>query len=222
VVPNVVAGFSPPCLFTPCQCSFYSRRNRFGGILCAHLLGGFGGCFSRETCVRTRVDTQLIERCVQDDQAAWKDLVSRYKRLVYSIAYTLCPDPEDASDVFQQVWLELYKQLPDLRDVESLPVWLITVTRRSALAVRRSHRPSEPLNGDPPDLSHRLAMIEKEHALEQAMGRLPERCRRLIDLLYFTAEEPSYAEIAKQMGMPVASIGPTRARCLEKLRKLMR
>ncbi|PYS28217.1 MAG: hypothetical protein DMG11_13470 [Acidobacteria bacterium] len=59
------------------------------------------------------------------------------------------------------------------------------------------------------------------NALEQALGRLPDRCRRLIELLYFTAEEPTYAEIAEEMGMPVASIGPTRARCLEKLKKLL-
>ncbi len=172
--------------------------------------------------MKSRVDIELIERCVKDDQAAWKDLVFRYRRLVYSIAYTLCPDPEDASDVFQQVWMELYKHLSDLRDVGALPVWLITVTRRTALALRKSRRLAEEhLNEDPPDLSHRLALIESEHALEQALGRLPDRCRRLIELLYFTSEEPTYAEIAEEMGMPVASIGPTRARCLEKLKKLL-
>jgi len=171
--------------------------------------------------VRTSVDIELIERCVKDDQAAWKDLVYRYRRLVYSIALTICPDPEDAADVFQQVWMELYKHLSDLRDVGALPVWLITVTRRCALALRKSRQAAEPLNEDPPDLSHRLALIESEYGLEQALGRLPERCRRLIDLLYFTAEEPSYIEIAETMGMPVASVGPTRARCLEKLKKLI-
>ncbi|PYS28216.1 MAG: hypothetical protein DMG11_13465 [Acidobacteria bacterium] len=93
--------------------------------------------------MKSRVDIELIERCVKDDQAAWKDLVFRYRRLVYSIAYTLCPDPEDASDVFQQVWMELYKHLSDLRDVGALPVWLITVTRRTALALRKSRRLAE-------------------------------------------------------------------------------
>jgi RNA polymerase sigma factor (sigma-70 family) len=118
--------------------------------------------------------------------------------------------------------MELYKHLSDLRDVGALPVWLITVTRRTALALRKSRRLAEEhLNEDPPDLSHRLALIESEHALEQALGRLPDRCRRLIELLYFTSEEPTYAEIAEEMGMPVASIGPTRARCLEKLKKLL-
>lgn len=170
--------------------------------------------------MRLRVDSQLIERCVQDDQEAWKDLVSRYRRLVYSVAYTLCPNTDDASDIFQQVWLEVYKHLSDLRDIEALPVWLITVTRRYAQALRKSRR-AEYLNEDPPDLSHHIALIDKQQALEQALGRLPDRCRRLIELLYFTSEEPSYAEIAAELQMPVASIGPTRARCLEKLKKLM-
>src|SRR5439155_20405830 len=128
----------------------------------------------------------------------------------------------DGAVAFEQVWMKPYRHRSDLRDVGALPVWLIRVTRRTALALRKSRRLAEEhLTEDPPDLSHRLALIESEHALEQALGRLPARCRRLIELLYFTAEEPTYAEIAEEMGMPVASIGPTRARCLEKLKKLL-
>ena len=66
-----------------------------------------------------RIDSELIERCLKGDQDAWKDLVKRYERLVYSIARTLCSDPEDISDVFQQVWLELYQQLADYRRREN-------------------------------------------------------------------------------------------------------
>ncbi len=115
----------------------------------------------------TRSDNELIQRCLGGDQDAWKDLISQYQRLVYSIANQFCPQPEDASDIFQQVWLALYQHLSELRNVQALPAWLITVTR------------------------------------------------------YFSTDEPSYVEIAKQMEMPVASIGPTRARCLERLRKLL-
>jgi RNA polymerase sigma factor (sigma-70 family) len=171
--------------------------------------------------VESRVDNDLIELCIKGDQSAWKDLVSRYQRLVYSIADTYCPHDEDASDVFQQVWMQLYLHLSDLRDVEALPAWLITVTRRCAYAVINSRRASEPLDEELPDLSQRVAMIEDEHALEQAMELLHERCRQLIDLLYFAPDEPSYVEIAEIMEMPVASVGPTRARCLQKLRKLI-
>ena len=171
--------------------------------------------------VQTSVDNKLIERCIKGDQAAWKDLVTRYQRLVYSVAHLLCPAEEDVSDIFQQVWLELYQQLADLRNVEALPAWLITVTRRRTYAFIRSRHSSEPVDEEMPDLSADFSQIEHEHTIERALGQLPDRCRKLIDLLYFDSREPSYSEIAQAMGMPEASIGPTRARCLEKMRKLI-
>lgn len=171
--------------------------------------------------VEIRVDAELIERCIRGDQEAWRDLVTQYQRLVYSVALTLCPLAEDASDVFQQVWMELYQHLADIRQIEALPAWLMTVTRRKSYAVLKARRRSEPLDEQQPDISGKLNRIEYEHALERALEKLPDRCRNLIDLLYFNVAEPSYAEIAETMNMPVASIGPTRARCLEKLRKML-
>ena len=167
------------------------------------------------------IDKDLIDRCIKGDQAAWKDLVARYERLVYSVALTFCSHADDASDVFQQVWMELYQHLSELRHVEAIPAWLITVTRRQAYKLVNSRRGSEPLDEDVPDTKQQLAHIEREHALERVLEQLPDRCRKLIDLLYFSADEPSYADISGKLGMPVASIGPTRARCLEKLRKLL-
>jgi RNA polymerase sigma factor (sigma-70 family) len=171
--------------------------------------------------VQSQIDADLIERCLKGDQAAWKDLVARYQRLVYSIAHMFCSNPDDVSDVFQQVWLELFQQLADLRNIEALPAWLITVTRRRSFAVLHPRYGSEPLEEDIPDLSERLAHVEREHSLERALDQLQDRCHRLIDLLYFDASEPSYSQISQTMGMPEASIGPTRARRLEKLRKLL-
>jgi RNA polymerase sigma factor (sigma-70 family) len=171
--------------------------------------------------VQPRIDTDLVERCLKGDQAAWNDLVVRYQRLVYSVAHLFCSKPEDVCDVFQQVWLELFQQLADLRNVEALPAWLMTVTRRRSYAMLHTRYGSEPLEGDIPDVSERLACVEREHSLERALEQLPERCRRLVHLLYFDVSEPTYSQISQTMGMPEASIGPTRARCLEKLRKLM-
>ena len=170
--------------------------------------------------VAVNVDKDLIERCRQGNQTAWKDLVVRYERLVYSVAMTFCPEA-DAADVFQQVWMELYQRLPELRHSEALPAWLITVTRRISYKVINSRRSSEPLDDNVPDIKQQLSNVEYEHELERALGQLGDRCRQLIDLLYFSADEPSYAEISNKLSMPVASIGPTRARCLEKLRKLL-
>jgi len=182
---------------------------------------GVAGPVNTMKKVQTGIDNDLIGRCVQGDQAAWKELVTRYQRLVYSVAYELCPPGEDVSDVFQQVWLELYQHLSELRNVEALPAWLITVTKRRTYALIRARKSSEPLDEEMPDVSAQLRNIEHEHTIERALAQLPDRCRKLIDLLYFDSREPSYVEIAHAMGMPEASVGPTRARCLEKLRKLI-
>ena len=171
--------------------------------------------------VVSNIEKELIDRCIKGDAAAWKDLVVRYERLVYSVALTFCSQPDDASDIFQQVWMELYQHLSDLRNVEALPAWLITVTRRQAFKLIRSRHDSEQLDEEVPDIKQQLTRIEREHALERALYQLPDRCRNLINLLYFSTDEPSYAEISGKLAMPVASIGPTRARCLEKLKKLL-
>jgi RNA polymerase sigma factor (sigma-70 family) len=88
--------------------------------------------------VQVRVDNDLIERCIKGDEAAWRDLVKRYQRLVYSVAHVICRQSDDVSDVFQQVWLDLYQSLSDLRNVEALPAWLITVTKRRSYAMSQS------------------------------------------------------------------------------------
>ena len=168
-----------------------------------------------------RVDHELIERCLKGDQDAWKVLIVRYQRLVYSVAHVICPNTDEVADVFQQVWLELYQQLAEVRNIEALPAWLITVTRRRSYATVGARNYSEPLDEEMPDVTEQLRKIEQEHMLERALEQLPERCRKLINLLYFDSKEPSYSEIGHSMGMPEASIGPTRARCLEKLRKLI-
>jgi RNA polymerase sigma factor (sigma-70 family) len=168
------------------------------------------------------IDSELVERCLKGDETAWTLLIDRYQRLIYSVARALCQDPDDTADVFQSTCLDLYKGLADLRDVKALPAWLITVTRRRAIAVLKARIPipavEEP---EPPASLDVVGAIEREHALELALDQCPERCRELINLLYFNANQPSYVDISEKLGIPVASIGPTRARCLDKLRKLL-
>jgi len=166
-------------------------------------------------------DSELVERCLAGDQSAWTELIARYQRLVYSVARALCPDPDDTADVFQYTCLDLYKGLKEVRDVKALPAWLITVTRRRAISVMRARIPvgsSDEAAIEPVDV---IRTIEHEHAVERALDLLSPRCRELINLLYFNASQPSYVDISNKLGMPVASIGPTRARCLDKLRKLL-
>ena len=96
--------------------------------------------------------------------------------------------------------MELHQQLAELRNVQALPAWLITVTRRRCYAMLRIGHPFEPLNDHLSDSSDRVGRIEREHTIERAVQQLPGRCRQLINLLYLDANAPSYGEIAKEMG----------------------
>ena len=166
-------------------------------------------------------DRELIAACLSGEQQAWTELISRYQRLIYSVAWRLCPQPEDCADVFQRVCMELYQGLGRIRNDQTLAAWLITVTRRSAYAVLRTRQPTVSVDEHEIVAGEEIRELEKEFALERAVTGLPDRCRNLIDALYFDVQEPSYEEISRRLGIPVPSIGPTRARCLEKLRKIL-
>jgi RNA polymerase sigma factor (sigma-70 family) len=171
-----------------------------------------------------RADTshrQLIESCLRGEQSAWTQLVAKYERLIYSVAHTLCPEMEDCADVFQRVCLALYQNLDRLRSDQVIPAWLTTVTRRQAYKVIRAKKPYAQIDENELLVQANVELIKEEFQIQLAIERLDDRCRRLIHLLYFDSNEPSYTEISAELGMPVASIGPTRARCLEKLRKLL-
>src|SRR6187399_1460199 len=164
-------------------------------------------------------DHDLIQACLRQDQDGWMQLIGRYQRLIYSVARSFCPLPEDTADIFQLVCLELHRSLHQVRNEATLSAWLITVTRRRAYAFLRAKKPLVPLEDYDAAVETHIHMLEKEYELDRAMCQLPERCERLLRLLYFAVDEPSYVDIARQMQMPVASIGPTRARCLEKLKR---
>ena len=166
-------------------------------------------------------DRELIASCLRGEQPAWSELIARYQRLIYSIARGLCPQPEDCADVFQRVCLELYQSLGKIRNDQTLPAWLITVTKRTSYAVLRARKSTIPIEEFEAGSDTKIQQIEKEFAVERAVAELPERCRSLIELLYLDVNEPSYENISQRLGMPVASIGPTRARCLEKLKKIL-
>ena len=164
---------------------------------------------------------QLIESCLRGEQRAWTQLVSKYERLIYSVAHALCPEPEDCADIFQRVCLALYQNLDRLRSDQIIPAWLTTVTRRQAYKVIRAKKPYRQIGEHELFVQTSVDRIREEFEVQLAIERLDQRCQRLIHLLYFDSKEPSYAEIAAELGMPVASVGPTRARCLDKLRKLL-
>jgi RNA polymerase sigma factor (sigma-70 family) len=177
----------------------------------------------------TLSDPELVSLCLEGDSLAWEALIMRYRRLIYSIPVKFYFSPADAADVFQAVCVKLIEHLQDLKDETKVSAWLITTTRRQCIHVKSlKYRESSTEDdfAEPADPSDGLEVIsiqsEQQQTVREAVAQLPERCRGLIEMLYFNTTDPTYEEISQALKMPVASIGPTRARCLEKLRTLLR
>jgi RNA polymerase sigma factor (sigma-70 family) len=177
-------------------------------------------------------DSDLINACRDGEEAAWEALVARYERLVYTIPSRYGLTPAEISDVFQSVWLALLKNLENLRQPDRIAAWLVTTTRRECWERRRGVNYEKVITSDLDDQITRakseepspdeiVATYEKHEALRRAMDQMDSRCRRLLRLLYFDPSIPSYADVATKLNMPIGSIGPLRARCLKKLRKIL-
>lgn len=168
-------------------------------------------------------DRDLLARCRSGDEEAWRLLVERYAPLILSIPRRYGLRAAQADDVFADVCLALVRALPNLRDPAALPQWLIRTTSRATWEAARKARvrpPDDlpPLTGAAPP-EELMSRLEEEQLVRDALSALPDRCRKLLTLLYFRAPTPSYDEVAKEMGMPRGSLGPTRSRCLERLRR---
>lgn len=178
-------------------------------------------------------DAALVARCRAGDESAWNALVQRYQRLVYAVARRGGLDEHAAGDVFQTVFARLLEHLPRLKQPERLQAWVVTTAKRETLAYRaRADRHQSIDDDDAPALEMQdggalpgeaLDDLQQLAELRWALERLDRRCATLLELLFRDAEdELGYDEIARRAGMPRGSIGPTRARCLDKLRSLWR
>lgn len=173
--------------------------------------------------------TPLVRRAADGDQAAWDALVERYTNLVWSVARSYRLSSADAGDVVQTTWLRLVENLGSVHDPERLPGWLATTARRECLRVlKRGGRELVGVLDDTaydvvdelaPTLDAAMLEHERDAALWVCFGQLTERCQRLLRVL-MAAEPPAYAQVSEAMGMPIGSIGPTRMRCLDRLREI--
>lgn len=166
---------------------------------------------------------ELLTRAAAGERAAWDALVDRFDRMVWSVARGFRLDEAAASDVAQTVWLRLIENVDRIQDPERLPGWLVTTCRREAMKVlKRGERdiPSDfeyDIADESPSLESMLIEDEESRAVMEAFGELDEECRQLLRLL--TVEPAlSYEEIAEAVGRPVGSLGPTRGRCIERLK----
>jgi len=172
----------------------------------------------------------LLHRAAAGDASAWDSLVDRYTNLLWSVARAHRLDTADAGDVVQTTWLRLVENLGRIQDPERLPGWLVTTARRECLRIlRRSGR--EIVGGaddlaiqvidDAPALDARLLADERDAALWRCFEQLTPRCQTLLRVL-MAADPPAYAQVSEALDMPVGSIGPTRGRCIDRLRELTR
>lgn len=166
----------------------------------------------------------LLERCRAGDASAWDELVRLHRRLVYSVPRGAGLAADACDDVFQETFAILLRRLPEIRSGDALPKWLATTARHVTLRRLRSERrradrdrarASEPVL-DAGDLESALERWERLSAVRDAFAALGERCRELLRLLLVEGTS-DYRSIGERLGMPVGSIGPTRARCMARL-----
>jgi RNA polymerase sigma factor (sigma-70 family) len=168
-------------------------------------------------------DGELVDACRAGDQLAWNALIRRHSPRLWAIARFNGLDTAAAEDVVQTAWSTLCRSLDRLDNDSAVSGWLSTVVKREAIraskAQRRTH-PSELLASELPLPDERLGERERVEALRRALAQLPAQSQALLGLLFSDAEL-SYEEIAKRIGRSVGSIGPTRARCLARLRAIL-
>ncbi|MCU0307123.1 MAG: sigma-70 family RNA polymerase sigma factor [Thermoleophilia bacterium] len=168
---------------------------------------------------------ELVGGAASGDRAAWERIVERFSGLVWAVVRSHRLGDADAADAFQTTWLRLVEHLGELREPDRLGSWLATTARRECLRTLRAGRRLVPVEdagadlvADVPDPDRALGLPARDRALMAALAEVSERCRRLLRLL-MADPAPSYREVGAALDMPIGSIGPTRERCLARLRE---
>jgi RNA polymerase sigma factor (sigma-70 family) len=173
--------------------------------------------------------TELVHAAVSGDQEAWEAIVARYAGLLWSVVRSYRVDETEAADVVQTTWLRLVQHLERIREPETLGAWLATTAHRESLRVPRlADRQRPTCDGDTLEAAEgrengpeaRALATEVNRVLWRCMGELPAHCQRILRML--TADPPiAYKQISATLNIPIGSIGPTRGRCLQRLRQLV-
>jgi RNA polymerase sigma factor (sigma-70 family) len=174
-----------------------------------------------------RSDTRLVKECLSGNEEAWSLLIEKYKALIYSIPVKYGLPADEASDVFQATCMELLRRLPELREPRALPKWLMEVAHHQCYrskqqqrrTVSRDTEPGLPVPETPAIAETLIQQTQEEQILREATAALTPQCRRLVQLLFFEAPARPYTEVAAELGLSVGSIGFTRQKCLQRLRR---
>jgi RNA polymerase sigma factor (sigma-70 family) len=181
-----------------------------------------------------RSDAELVKKCRQGDQTAWNELVERYQRLIFAIPRRAGLSEEQASDVFQEVFLTLFEKLDEIEQPDRVRSWIVTTAKFKTWGIVRGEksfyspeteeemeREMSGLADKSPLPDETLLQMEQQHLIRTALKQLEERCRRILSMIYLQDAAASYAEVAEAVGVGETSISPLRSRCLEKLRKIL-
>jgi RNA polymerase sigma factor (sigma-70 family) len=181
-----------------------------------------------------RSDADLVRGCVRGEQTAWDELVDRYQRLIYAIPRRAGLGEEQASDVFQEVFVTLLQKIGEIEQPERIRSWIVTTAKYKTWGIIRGQKGHFSPAGDEemedemarlPDNSpladEVLVTLEQQHLIRTALGRLEERCQKILAMIYLRDTAATYAEVADAIGTGETSISPMRSRCLKKLEKIL-
>lgn len=181
-----------------------------------------------------RDDAALVRACRNGDESAWNELVDRYQRLIITIPRRAGLSEEQASDVFQEVFMTLLEKIDEIEQPDRIRSWMVTTAKfKTWAAVRgeKGHFAPETdeemelemanLRDTNPLADELLIEVEQQHLIRTAMAKLEERCRTILSMIYLRDRAASYAQVAETIGVGETSISPLRARCLQKLAKLL-
>lgn len=172
-------------------------------------------------------DERLVKECLSGNEEAWSLLIEKYKALIYSIPVKYRMPPHEAAEIFQATCVELLNRLPELREPRALPKWLMQVAHHQCYRWKRQQQRVVSRDGDSdlpepetPAIAESLVQqTQEEQILREAMAALSPQCRRLVELLFFETPARPYSEVAAELGLAVGSIGFTRQKCMDRLRK---
>jgi RNA polymerase sigma factor (sigma-70 family) len=190
--------------------------------------------FSAKSLEKT--DAELVGACRRGEQEAWDALVERYQRLIFAIPRRAGLSEEQASDVFQEVFLTLFEKLDEIEQPERIRSWIVTTAKFKTWAIVRGEkkfsasaqteeefeRETANLKDAAPLADEVLIELEQQHLIRTALKEIEQRCRTILSMIYLRESAASYAEVAEKIGVGETSISPMRARCLQKLAKILK
>jgi len=172
----------------------------------------------------------IVAQCLDGNQQAWRALIDRYKNLIYSVILKYRVPAEDAADLFQAVCLDLFNELPRIRDADALSAWLIRVASKRCYHWKRRQTVSpdqwddntmEEPDADTRPAGEALADLERQQMVREALAELSPRCQEMISLLFFEHPPIPYLDLAERLSLARGSIGFIRGRCLRRLKKIL-